>query len=1275
MPRADTNNSAISIQLALSADEAFSKLNEFGQKSQDLAEEVSSSAQKALGNIVQFTQDIAKQTEDIGKSFRSLNKTTNKLQIGFIKISKESVDQYNTNKKMLDGLREAEKIQKDEIKGQLKLKKELFLEQKINDEKIIHYEKLLAAIKTKNEGHIDENALVDKENSALDRAEDLLNKKNEKLKKSKNQWDAIATAVRTVWGLIKSGSEETEKFVTTNYRAYGSQEQLVAGARQLAIQNGITSEKAIEAYAVLGNLKTPREELDKYAQSLAEANRYLGVDIQTLGTFTQRMRGAGGDAAATDRQLRFMSEAMRKFGLNTQDVNKIVGDTAISSQELMIAFGGSQKAVEGFDKIKAVLMGVNKEMGQSTDVANKFMNNLAGSVIERAKFGQLAGMQIKNEEDLSRAMIKAGLAIRRQGIDVEGLRKAAEKGDKSAQLRLKTLAKVYTGGDQNALLMLGRVGELSEALNFQGDSAEELTKIHGKLEAEAMDPLSEANDTFARQLALLTDHLGTFYNMIVAVLQRALKPLLKGLNWLISAFISAKKAVDEFIAPLWDIPGIGIVLQILVEAAKYIGALVAVLGIATMSIGLFSLAFFGFDKFILRSLRIVRMFGRTLASLASSLGSAISSVLSSIGTGLQSLGKSIAPVIGPLLGLALAMVMVAASAWILAQAFVVISTLGKEAIGPIMGLVAAMIVLMAAIATIAYYAAPVTPIILALGAAVLMVGAAAFLMGYGLKLASEGIGQIVAFLPALDAGLTWGLIAKITALGAAAAIVAPELFVLGAAMILIAAATYIFALALVMIVESLQFISAEVIVAIAEGFKAAAYAFISAAFLVGVAAAAFMIAGPNLGIAAGILLTASIAILTAGIFLALGTILIQDAAIVLAVAANQLAAASDSIITSGANILTGGTLLLEGAWKLIEGATVLLGAGTILIGASLALKLGLYMFSGTAGKIQELGSLVSQGGMSMWLGALAIGSAAYILRNSISDLTNVGEMLISTGITVAIGVGIVITAAGGLMIGALVLSRAALLLIPAAFAIWLGMRSLDAAVSRFSGSIEKTQQISMAVFMLGQAFAQLAHVPLNGIRELADNALDAVPGLNKLGSSLQSAAKDLDGGVKAFRDPADELMGILDRLSTAIISFGEGFDLANDVGQMADKLEKYATLLEGVSQRIEAAVYARAVPAMRSAEEAGIEEAVRSEAITTVQVMDKTEGETRDSSEELDLVRKQLVVLNKIDERLAAIQPGKTGELAEIADLLRTHLPNMGKSSGGLGSEFNAWAK
>jgi len=152
------------------------------------------------------------------------------------------------------------------------------------------------------------------------------------------------------------------------------------------------------------------------------------------------------------------------------------------------------------------------------------------------------------------------------------------------------------------------------------------------------------------------------------------------------------------------------------------------------------------------------------------------------------------------------------------------------------------------------------------------------------------------------------------------------------------------------------------------------------------------------------------------------------------------------------------------------------------------------------------------------------------------------------------------------------------------------------------------------------------------------------------------------------------LINIFGNLNSALSEFSSGVELSDDIGKLATMMDDYAGLLEGTTDRIETAIQTRAIPAMRSAEKAGLKEAVQSEAITTVQVLNKSEGDTANPINEMIAISSaQLLMLKDLCDKVSILQSGNNTSMSDILNILQKHLPNISRKDDGLATQFNSW--
>ncbi len=396
--------------------------------------------------------------------------------------------------------------------------------------------------------------------------------------------------------------------------------------------------------------------------------------------------------------------------------------------------------------------------------------------------------------------------------------------------------------------------------------------------------------------------------------------------------------------------------------------------------------------------------------------------------------------------------------------------------------------------------------------------------------------------------------------------------------------------------------------------------------------------------------------------IATGVALLSQSGSGLAQNALQILYGSVILAQAGISLIGAGTLFAIGASALAAAAVILLVGGQVLVPAAIMLTVG-----GLA--LTVASAILLTGSQILMLAATTLGDSVGYLETSFKIINSLMPGIAEAASTMS-------SAGANLAIGASALLLAGVVLRPAAWAIFSGLLWMDLAVSRFSKTIGNVEKVGAAMSLLANSFQVLNKTPLQGLREMSTEALSAIPNIEKLGNGLTVAAKKLDDGVTAFQGPADRLNAILKDLTETISAFGQGLNLTDDVGRLAGMLDKYVNLLENASDRIETAVTTKAIPAMRAAERAGLEETIRSEAISTIQVVDRMDGAARESNDENTKILAEVsTTLVAIDDKLGQMTAGGKGELSEIVAMLQAYLPGINKGDNGLGSELNSWAK
>lgn len=1412
----DPNVYSLSIQLALESSDAFESLDVFTGKITDLEEQVSSAAQKSMSSIGSVATAVIQNIEDIGGAFAKVQATTLKVQTNLEDATKEIKDQFDTGEEQLDNIQEIhdllEKIQKINIK----MGKELDDHLKMNDSFLKGVNEVVKAVELKNTAHREQNELISNDVNLVQAVNAQLETTRQKIVTNDRAWRMMQSTLKSIWHWIKTIDQDTEKFVATNYRAYGSQQQLLQGARNLSMEQGVFYDKAVETYAILGDLKVPREELAKYAKIVAIASRTTGVAVQVAAEYVNRLRTAGLSAMEAERNVGHMTEAMRKFGLNTRDVNALMAQSAANTKNAARIFGAGAEEMKKWEESRVIMAGFAREVGMGAEELAGFENWILNDVSALERFKALTNTVETGVDGYRLAMLRAGLETNRQ---MEVIEADIVRGvDRTAELKAvqEALIKTYYGGSRAAYESARAMGKSAKQAGVTGASIGELDKFNQQAARSMENQLGNANDTFIAQLNILKSTIfslvGSALQPFAVILGKLAKVLnlvgsiigwmAKGLQFVTGIVQDLANAVELLLTPIvWlvekvkglidlleGIPVLGKIITIIKAAIAFVVALA--IGFVFLSAGLatFATVTAGASSVMAGAAKVMASIGAAMVQMATYIGQSIIIVLTSMGQGLAALGNAIRPVIVPLLALGAALLMAGLGAYFFVQAIVTLTNVGLAAIPAIFGLLAAITAMgIILIGLGMLIQGPIAVGLLVLSGAFLAVGLASMMVGVGLYIAAMAIEM-------LSESLGFGLIIKLGLLGlvllgfAALAMAAiPGLLALAAVMAVLAISSLLLGLAMEVIATSMTMLpDPGTLLLYAVGFAAVGLAFFFAGGLLMGAALLFTAAAPMLLVASGMLLAAGMAMIPAGLaLLVAGTILLVSSAIFL-IGTAILFTAATLMFASGSMIFGGAVMMLGGAGLLIEGAGLLMVAGPLLLIAGLLLWLGLLFLGGPAEDIYEIGLQIGMGGMMLMMGAqfiiiaaqmltesagfidtsltvlegitprlfmiagmlrpagfamlmgglYLIGAVAilaeagdelvyaaqvllfgtFILGMALAILTNIGLALVAVSVlfvTAAIFMlvaGMLFPIAASLILGAMdvlivagieseiaadwltsgsyrlinasdwlvdaafALMSAGHWLVPASFAIYIGLRWLEFAIERFSKTIDAVEKIAKAVTLLANSFQQLHNTPLDALNEMADKSLEAIPKVERLGKRLVGAAAILQEGVNKFRTPAEELAVIFERLGTAMASFSAMSSLGDDVAKMSTMLDQYANLLEGATERIETAINTRALPAMKAAESAGIEETVRSEAISTVQVMDMTEGGPDGESERLlEIQMKQVDLLESLDNRLASMEA--SGDLGDILGLLQTYLPSLTKADSGLGSELNMWAR
>lgn len=1243
----DPNIYSLSIFLQLDAAQAFETLDKFETAIVDMEEKIADAAQAALGRM---DDSIAKATASIhsmASAIDSINTQGTKLASTVSSVGADTFTMVGDTEEQVAQIKKSIGFW-EEVRD---LNDEIVKSGEEELERMEEYAKIIkgveAAIKVKNLAHTDELQLVQKESDLLIDMPDLVDQQGQSVRRSTRDTYRLSDAMRQVWNTVKALDADTENYVTTNYRLYGSQQDILRQARALTAEQGSFAREAVEAYKVLGDLGVPKDELDNYAKTIVKANRYLGVGVSQLGAYAHHMRQAGMDSIAMERQVNFASEAMRKFGLSSQDVNRVLGDTSISAAELEFLFSGENQA-EKYKDLGLVIAGLGKQAGYTADQTQNMINQLMQTQ-NLMMLQDGTQIQIDSVESFGMALGKSGQMLEKYVEAVEAAEKSGNTLDLAEKrLELENFGKElgYTNTEQ--MMMAAQLSKVAREMNINLGTAEGYKKAMEELRRAGVDPFIESNDTLTAQLRLLGDGLMSIYYILAGPFLDAIKETLKWLNLIVQYIAAGIQKLAQFqkmlakyipfyeeLAYVFKVAGGAVLL--LVGSVATLGAALGLLRISIATVQRGIVGFFG-----------------------------------AVGRGIAAFGNAIRGVMVPLLAFGATVLMVGAGVYALAKSVQLIAELGDAAAGALIKVGAAVAILGATLLALGYGANFAIPGLLAISAAFLAVGASALMFGYGMKLGAVAAQMFVNAIKELV-----------------------EIDISGFAYDLMIASGYLIIASANLLLAGIGMVPAGLaIVAGSISLRIGLFALSGVVDRISEIGLAMYVGGTNL-------LHGVQAITTAAR-------LMGEASSVLKLAVGQLVTAmetltdsalialdvlSSRIVDAGGKLRVGANALLVGAVVLGVAADVLYGhsvsidaASSLLLPAAMKLNYaGIYMIHGAVAIIEAV-SIISMNSVNFLIAsdilvqyAVAMVAASALLVPAAISLANSGVLLLSFSRSMLVSAA-VLTAAMELMNGVSTkfrtlvadMNSASAILLPASSRLYLGSMILQSAVSKFASAIPAINKFSISLTMFTSSLLALQNANIGTFGSIAEAGLRDIPKIDAFSDSLSLSADKLSASVAKFKTPADQLISTLGSMHAALATVDlQGLAIESQVGEMGAELEKYAIAIESVAERVESAIAAKALPAINDANAAGVGDVVRSEAITTVQVLDKREGGRTD--EHKMLATQQVVLMAKLVDLVASMV--SDSQVTEIRDLLSNHLVSSGDGGGLLSNEMNQWMK
>lgn len=289
--------------------------------------------------------------------------------------------------------------------------------------------------------------------------------------------------LRKAWSML---IDEEERFVTVNYRLYGSQLDIISQVGETSNEFGLMRDKALEAYEVLGTrLRVPREELAKYVVQVVEFNRLTGTSVRLTSDFVRNLKYMGMTSKDTESILNNLTYAMEKYGLSGQEI-----ESAITKQQESL---GRATFLWGKNSIKSYLE-VDTQLRSMAYGLPAVQEALSDALINpMSDAGILLGAAGKRANEFAAATKGlAGPALRAKTVQLGLLQTYKE---------LEEATRGVTDEQQRAVQMDVRLQQAGMTSNAARSETIALMERMREAGVDAADSLSLSNDKLMTKLA------------------------------------------------------------------------------------------------------------------------------------------------------------------------------------------------------------------------------------------------------------------------------------------------------------------------------------------------------------------------------------------------------------------------------------------------------------------------------------------------------------------------------------------------------------------------------------------------------------------------------------------------------------------------------------------------------------------------------------------------------------------------------------------------------
>ncbi|MEM3000619.1 MAG: hypothetical protein QXU32_00665 [Nitrososphaerales archaeon] len=314
-----------------------------------------------------------------------------------------------------------------------------------------------------------------------------------------------------------------DKFATVNYRALGTNRDLIVASNTLRSTLGATASEATEVISALGEAGfRASDDIDNLAQANYKFSQTTGVAVDITAIFQRRLVALSGSTDAAAKALTKVSAVIRQSGLTAREAGSLMSQLDTASLRLFYLYGEKQATELTAELIK--LAGAAKAAGGSADIMFNMIQRILSQPVEAQKLFAFAGAKF-DERDLKGSLydLLPKLADRLNEYRKEG-KDAAFQAQRIAEMMGVSIEEAA-----NLILLMDKVGGAKGIRDFV-----DRQKEAADLEAD----FAEATRTLTRSLKQLLEPLLSIGAQIADVIVPAVSMILQPIAILVRAVAS-----------------------------------------------------------------------------------------------------------------------------------------------------------------------------------------------------------------------------------------------------------------------------------------------------------------------------------------------------------------------------------------------------------------------------------------------------------------------------------------------------------------------------------------------------------------------------------------------------------------------------------------------------------------------------------------------------------------------------------------------------------------